>query len=249
MKSNKLIKAFADFVGEKGFAIVNADEISQQPNEDYRVARQIFSHRRVLLPFMIAAASTLGDKKQSFEFSVPNAEDIGKLNNFLDGLKKLGYAAEFIKKEANTFSVRLSIDNKAGVRFFRSAWAEQCFRYAINRVVVDFCETRKSSLSFKVFQNVKLRRNGEDDLFTELDLVAQIGKRFYLFEIKSGPWVRILQWARREEALITENGPARQIVCTIYDNIPAKIFKPQLLMTIGGLSKSLKKLLVDDFPS
>ena len=38
-------------------------------------------------------------------------------------------------------------------------------------------------------------------------------------------------------------GPARQIVCTIHDNIPASIFEPQILMTIGGIQKRLKRLL------
>lgn len=36
---------------------------------------------------------------------------------------------------------------------------------------------------------------------------------------------------------------ARQIVCTIHDNIPANIFEPQILMTIGGIQNRLKRLL------
>ena len=51
----------------------------------------------------------------------------------------------------------------------------------------------------------------------------------------------------REEALVTEGGLARQIVCTIHDNIPANIFEPQILMTIGGIQKRLKRILSADF--
>ena len=36
----KLTKAFAEFVGGRGFLIANEDEISQQPGEDYKLARQ-----------------------------------------------------------------------------------------------------------------------------------------------------------------------------------------------------------------
>ena len=36
---------------------------------------------------------------------------------------------------------------------------------------------------------------------------------------------------------------APQIVCTIHDNIPANIFEPQILMTIGGIQGRLKRLL------
>ena len=59
--------------------------------------------------------------------------------------------------------------------------------------------------------------------------------------------VNIMQWARREETFVTEGGLARQIVCTIHDNIPANIFEPQILMTIGGIQKCLKRLLLSDF--
>ena len=37
----KLTKAFAEFVGGRGFLIANEGEISQQPGADYKLARQI----------------------------------------------------------------------------------------------------------------------------------------------------------------------------------------------------------------
>ena len=237
--SSKLTKAFAAFVGERGFEIANEDEISQQPGEDYKLARQIFRNKRVLLPFLTKLAVEVNAKKRTFEFHVPNAEDSGHLRNFLLELEKIGYATEWARKKSD-FSVQLPSDEHQ-LRFFRSMWAEQCFRYAISTVVCKFCADNR--LAYKMFQNVKLVRKGEPHLFTELDLVIQIEKRFYLFEVKSGPMVNIMQWARREAAFVTEGGPARQIVCTIHDNIPANIFEPQILMTIGGIQNRLKRLL------
>lgn len=241
--ATKLTKAFAEFVGGRGFLIANEGEISQQPGEDYKLARQIFRNKRVLLPFLTELAVEVNAKCRAFEFHVPNAEDRGHLRNFLLELEKIGYATEWTCKKSE-FSVRLPSDEHL-LRFFRSMWAEQCFRYAISTVVWRFCSDRP--LSYKMFQNVQLERKGEKNLFSELDLVVQIEKRFYLFEIKSGPMVNIMQWARREEAFVTESGPARQIVCTIHDNIPANIFEPQILMTIGGIQKRLKRLLSADF--
>ena len=241
--ATKLTKAFAEFVGGWGFLIANEGEISQQPGEDYKLARQIFRNKRVLLPFLTELAVEVNAKRCAFEFHVPNAEDRGHLRNFLLELEKIGYATEWTCKKSE-FSVRLTSDEHL-LRFFRSMWAEQCFRYAISTVVWRFCSDRL--LSYKMFQNVQLERKGEKNLFSELDLVVQIEKRFYLFEIKSGPMVNIMQWARREEAFVTDGGPARQIVCTIHDNIPANIFEPQILMTIGGIQKRLKRLLSDDF--
>ena len=241
--ATKLTKAFAEFVGGRGFLIANEGEISQQPGEDYKLARQIFRNKRVLLPFLTELAVEVNAKRRAFEFHVPNAEDRGHLRNFLLELEKIGYATEWTCTKSE-FSVRLPSDEHL-LRFFRSMWAEQCFRYAISTVVWRFCSDRL--LSYKMFQNVQLERKGEKNLFSELDLVVQIEKRFYLFEIKSGPMVNIMQWARREEAFVTEGGPARQIVCTIHDNIPANIFEPQILMTIGGIQKRLKRLLSADF--
>ena len=243
--ATKLTKAFAEFVGGRGFLIANEDAISQQPGEDYKLARQIFRNRTVLVKFMadLAVAVTAGGRLHKCQ--VENEMDVQCLRNFLTGLEKSGYVLRW-SKVGTLFSVQVPDDRKRLV-FFRSGWAEQCFRSAICTTVSEFCKAHKPCLSFKMFQNVKLTRKGESTLFTELDLVVQIERRFYLFEIKSGPWVRILQWARREEAFVTEGGPARQIVCTIHDNIPANIFEPQILMTIGGIQKRLKKLLSADF--
>ena len=237
--TTKLTKAFAEFVGERGFEIANEDEIRQQPDEDYKLARQIFRNKRVLLPFLTKLAVEVNEKNRTFEFHVPNAEDRGHMRNFLLELEKVGYVSKWGCTKSD-FSLRLPEDEHL-LRFFRSMWAEQCFRYAISAVVSEFC--KDNSLSQKMYQNVKLARKGKPNLFTELDLVVQIEKRFYLFEVKSGPKVNIMQWARREAAFVTEGGPARQIVCTIHDNIPANIFEPQILMTIGGIQNRLKRLL------
>ena len=77
--ATKLTKAFAEFVGGRGVLIANEGEISQQPGEDYKLARQIFRNKRVLLPFLTKLAVEVNAKKRSFEFHVPNAEDRGHL--------------------------------------------------------------------------------------------------------------------------------------------------------------------------
>ena len=87
--ATKLTKAFSEFVGGRGFLIANEGEISQQPGEDYKLARQIFRNKRVLLPFLTKLAVEVNAKKRSFEFHVPNAEDRGHLRNFLLELKKI----------------------------------------------------------------------------------------------------------------------------------------------------------------
>lgn len=77
--TTKLTKAFAEFVGERGGEIANEGEIRQQPDEDYKLARQIFRNKRVLRPFLTKLAVEVNAKTRTFEFRVPNAEGWGHL--------------------------------------------------------------------------------------------------------------------------------------------------------------------------
>ena len=113
------------------------------------------------------------------------------------------------------------------------------------KTVQEFCGSRK--ISCKAFQNARLRRTDENGLFTELDLVVQIEKRFYVFEIKSGPNINIIQWAKREMCLAKGCDLVRNIVCTIHDNIPERIFEPQLLLKLNNIEFELNKILEADF--
>ena len=246
MSGNSLIKSFAEFLSQKGFEIVNGDDISQQPPSEYKYAKQIFTNKVVLLPFLLKAALKMNDADSSFTFCPDRPEDYGKLQTFLDSLKAGGYILNWIR---NADRYEISLSQEAGkTRFFRYEWAEICFRYIIMKVVQQFCQAVSPVLSHKVFQNVEIRKaSSGNELFTELDIVVQIENRFYIFEIKSGPWIRIMQWAKREEAFVDKQGCVRQIVCTVHDNIPANIFEPQILMTIGGIERRLLKLLRNDF--
>jgi len=247
MSGNRLIKSFAEFLSQKGFEIVNGADVSQQPPSEYKYAKQIYTNRVVLLPFLIKAALTIKDTDSVFTFSPGRPEDYGKLQTFLDLLKDGGYILNWARS-ADGYEINLTLDAEK-TKFFRSEWAEMCFRYIIMKVVHQFCQEASPVLSCKVFQNVEIRKaSSENELFTELDIVVQIENRFYIFEVKSGPWIRILQWAKREEAFVDKQGRARQIVCTVHDNIPANIFEPQILMTIGGIERRLLKLLRNDFP-
>jgi hypothetical protein len=77
--TTKLTKAFAAFVGERGFEIANEDENSQQPGEDYKLARQILRNKRVLLPFLTKQASAIDFAvAQDGNFSVSGEAGTGR---------------------------------------------------------------------------------------------------------------------------------------------------------------------------
>jgi hypothetical protein len=251
---NNLVKDFVKLLEEHGFIIENEAEISQVPNEDYSLAKQIYKSREVLVPLLSKLAMGVKDEKDAILYGISYRGGMlivrqflqNIVKQFLTNLKKKELISTWYCKDECQYEIPLPKDETKR-RFFRSAWAEQVFRYVIMKTVQKFCESRK--ISFKAFQNACLQRSNEDCLFTELDLVVQIKKRFYVFEIKSGPSINIIQWAKREMYLANGRDSMRIIVCTIHDSIPEAIFEPQLLLKLSNIESGLNKILAADFPS
>jgi len=251
---NNLTKDFARLLEGRGFVIENEAEISQIPNEDYSLAKQIFKSREVLVPLLSKLAIGIKEGKDAILSNISYKGGMfivrqflqNIVDQFLDNLKKRELISTWQHKDECQYEIPLPEDETQR-RFFRSVWAEQVFRYVIMKTVQEFCKSRK--ISIKAFQNACLRRVDENCLFTELDLVVQIERRFYVFEIKSGPHINIIQWAKREMVLVEGLDFVRNIVCTIYDSIPEKIFEPQLLLKLSSIESELTKVLEADFPS
>ena len=237
-----LLRDFAAFLDKKGFEIDHPEKVRQEPDSSYRVARQIFKNRKVLVAFLCRVALEVGHGK-SVKCSVASVEEANVLRNFLNGLKKTGHISEVLNDGVD-FEVKIP-DDESKRKFFRSEWAESCFRYVISKAFST--AAGKYGLSHRIIPNVKIRRKGVDQLFTELDVVAQLGERFYIFEVKSGTWVRIMQWATREQAFVDKEGSARVIVCTIHSNIPCEIFKPQTLLNLENFEEGMITIFKNDF--
>lgn len=250
---NKLVKDFAKLLEERGLVIEDEDKVSQVPNADYTFAKQIYKSRELLVPLMLKLAICANEKETAlYNISYKGGMLIVRqflqniVDQFLDNLRKSELVSRWCRKDDCQYEISLP-QEETKLRFFRSTWAEQAFRYVIMKTVHEFCNSNK--ISCRAFQNVNLRRKDETNLFTELDLVVQIEKRFYVFEIKSGPWINIIQWAKREMALVQNDDCVRNIVCTIYDSIPEKIFEPQLLLKLNNIESKLTELLKLDFES
>ena len=255
MANKNLIKDFKTLLDERGYEIANEMNITQETPDEYSFAPTIYKNREVLVPFLCTIAvglNTLDQNKQTICYEIPFREEliivqqfiVEIIKTFLDNLKEKELVSDWTLNDRGRFEVKLAEDDKRR-RFFRSEWAEFVFRYVIMKTVHTFCDVHK--ISHKVFNNVEYKRKGENNLYGELDLVVQIQKHFYVFEVKSGPKINIMQWARRENALVDKTGLVRNIVCTIYDNIPAYIFEPQLLLNLSNIMTELRKILEEDF--
>lgn len=249
---NRLLKEFSLFLKDRGLVVANEDAISQVPRDNYSFAKTIFKNREVLGPLLCKLAIGIKEGKNPIDYTISYRGGMAIVRHFLQdlvekflcNLKGRELISGWRLKSDCQYEILVSEDEDKR-RFFRSAWAEQVFRYVIAKTVQTFCKSH--NLSSRAFQNVELKQIGEDKLFTELDLVVQIEKRFYIFEVKSGPYINIMQWARREDSLVDGNDFARNIVCTIYDNIPESIFGPQLLLKLSNIETELNKILELDF--
>jgi len=249
---NNLVKDFASFLEDRSLVIANEDAISQVPPEDYSFSQSIFKSREVLVPLLCKLAIGIREGRNPITYMISYKGGMtivwqflqNLVDQFLDNLKEKELIAQWNRKGDCQYEISVSEDEDKR-RFFRSAWAEQVFRYVIMKTVQTFCASRK--ISVKSFQNVELKQKGADNTFTELDLVVQIEKRFYVFEVKSGPFVNIMQWAKRENSLVIGNEIVRNIVCTVHDSIPDKIFEPQLLLKLNSIETELNKILESDF--
>jgi hypothetical protein len=253
MAKNNLLKDFITMLDERGYVITNETDVTQEVSDDYSFAASIYKNREVLVPFLCKLAVGVMNNEPTICYRIPYTGKLkivqqyikGIVLQFLENLKKQELVLDWTLKDDIRFEVVVTEDEKKR-RFFRSKWAELVFRYVIMKTVSTFCNTHQ--ISYKVSYNIELKRKDETELFTELDLVIQIQKRFYIFEVKSGPKINIIQWARRENMFMDQDGLVRNIVCTIYDNIPAEIFQPQLLLNLGSIETELLKILENDFP-
>lgn len=135
-------------------------------------------------------------------------------------------------------------DNETLRRYIRFEWAEKCVRYMIARTIQKVSQETSSNLSCRFMANVKVAsKDDKGNIKAEFDLVAIVNKRIYVFETKSGPWIRMRQWLNHEDLLGKD---AKVILCTTWPGIPPEIFKPEILLPINVLESGLSKIIKAD---
>jgi len=100
---------------------------------------------------------------------------------------------------------------------------------------------------FDVFYDIKLARSEAtgNPVDMQLDLVAQLSDRFYVFDTKTGV-LCIDKWVDRAR-LFGVDKRSRYVTCCIDENVPAKLFKPYVLIPLGRLREQLSEMLRKDF--
>ncbi len=201
----------------------------ERSKDHYDLAKQIWRARLVCLPFIKELSK---NKVPSFFYDTKELSPIEKidLTNLCSALTKFGYLT-YDEVRPDGFMIRPSLKGPQK-NFLSGAWAEEVTLYLIDKTLKTF--TRNQNLGYKLFWDLKLKRihsdkNNNHDM--QLDLVAEIGDRFYIFETKSGFVLSIDKWVDRSRQF--DDGKDRFITCTADDKLNPRIFSPFCLLAIA----------------
>lgn len=236
-------KRLSAFFKARGLFIVDL-HAGERSKDHYNLAKQMWRSRAVLLPFVKKLSQ---NKEPSFVYETASLSvtDRTDLKNLCDMLAKHGWMSFNIRPDS--FEITPSM---RGVQkqFLSGAWAEEINLYLIDKTLKTF--THSNHQGYKLFWDLKLKRmdsdkeNGHD---MQLDLVAEVGDRFYVFETKSGFTLSIAKWVDRTR--LFDDDKNRFITCTANEKLSPLIFSPFCLFALPTLEEQFLKLLQEDFPS
>lgn len=235
---DKSTKRLAEFFRQKGRLIVNIHS-GERTKTHYSLAKQMWRSREVLLPFIKKLSS---NKEKSFLYPFNNTNKTA-IKNLCDVMVKQEWLTYVCNDEQFTITPTL----KGTQKFFLSgAWAEEVTLYLLDKTLKEFSKTH--SVGHKLFWDIQLKfagskKAGHHDM--QLDLVAEVGDRFYIFEAKSGFVLSIDKWVDRTR--LFDDDKTRFITCTADEKLNPLIFRPFRLFALPTLEDQFLEMLTNDF--
>ena len=239
----RVTKRLSAFFKAHGLYIVGLHS-GERSKDHYALAKQMWRSRAVLLPFVKKLSQ---HKEPSFVYEIASLSvtDRTDLKNLCDMLAKHGWMSFNIRPDSFEITPSLRGVQK---QFLSGAWAEEINLYLIDKTLKTF--TLSYHQGYKLFWDLKLKRidsdkeNGHD---MQLDLVVEVGDRFYVFETKSGFTMSIGKWVDRTRLFGDDKN--RFITCTANEKLSPLIFSPFCLFALPTLEAQFLEMLQADFPS
>jgi len=237
-----ITKRLAEFFKAHGLYIVDVNH-GERTESHYDLAKQIWRSRKVLIPFVKCLSNNM-TKSFSYDTSKVTLVQKNDIRNFCHVLANKNWLT--FTQSDKSFEIVPSLQGEQR-DFVQGIWAEEVTLYLIVKALNDF--TKKRHLKHKLFWDLKLKQI--DPISTkavdmQLDLVAQVGDRFYVFETKAGVFLMIHKWVDR--ARLFDDGKNRFFTCTADENLNRLMFKPFRLLTLAKLEQQLTSSLQRDFP-
>ena len=158
-----------------------------------------------------------------------------------DAFERLGW----IETERTKHEIKIRrLNDKEAAQFWHGSWAEVVNRSLIESTLQDFAKEHKCP--FDVFFNVKLAKidSSETSPDMQLDIIAQLKDRFYIFETKTGI-LGIDKWVARAK-MFTVDQKSRYITCCADETILPYLFEPYKLLPLSQLKETMTRMLEED---
>ena len=228
------------YFSELGFRIVSCVG-KEQVLVETRAANLLFKIKEIAMPVfkkLVAKSS----KEILVELDGFDGVAKSSLLQLCDAFEKLNW----IKTERTKHALRIvRLNDTVATCFWHGSWAEYVNRSLVVKTLQAFANSRKCR--FDVFHDVRLAKcepTGKP-IDMQLDLVAQLNDRFYVFDTKTGV-LCIDKWVDRAR-LFSADQRSRFITCCADESIPPRLFEPYILIPLGQLETRLMDVLNEDF--
>ena len=237
-KTRRLAAYFSDL----GFRIVSCVG-KEQVLVETRAANLLFKIKEIAMPIFKKLVAK-GTKEVSVGLDGFDGVAKSSLLQLCDAFEKL----EWIRTERTKHALQIvRLNDKEATCFWHGSWAEYVNRSLVVKTLQAFANSQKCR--FDVFYDVRLAKcepTGKP-IDMQLDLVAQLNDRFYVFDTKTGV-LCIDKWVDRAR-LFSADRRSRFITCCADEDIPPRLFEPYILIPLGDLQSRLNEILSEDFPA
>lgn len=242
--ARKLHRSWApllNFCSSIGLLPIEASTNGLERDWTYSISRIAMKRPSLYIPVMKRLAVHAKNREQlRIEKGGTTPENWNQLWNFFRELDDAGAVAE-LKKDVRSISCLVNSDY---LRYFDGDWAEKGLLYLVEKTVKDF--SQESRKSHSLFWNVKLARNQPwNTAAFELDSVACVDDRTYVFEVKTGALLPIDKWFARWQ-LFERPGRSVFVQCSAGD-FDYRPFMPLHLFSLANFERLFKARLRRDF--
>ena len=236
-------KCLASYLANLGYRILDC-KFKEEKVTHVGIAKLLFNNRARAVP-LVKMLAHMKEDTYTLPFEEMSGVEKNGLIQLCGAFEKCGWVS--CEKTKNELKI-IRLNKKCAVQFWNGTWAELANKWIVEKTLEDYA--RKKRLKFDVFTDVKLAKieqeKGQADM--QLDVVAMLQDRVYVFETKTGKRLGLDKWVDRARMFCSDMR-SRFVTCCADDNVPCDLFKPFDLVPLSSLDKWLWMCLEKDRPA
>ena len=232
-------RKLASFVAELGYRILGFTK-KEQPLPTKPAALLMYRIKEVAVPiFKKFVTKTCREQIVSLDGIEPKVKTT--FLQLCDAFERLGW----IETERGKHEITICrLNDKEAAQFWFGGWAEVVNRSLVESTLQDCAKEYKCP--FDIFFDMKLAKIESEKATPDmqLDIIAQLKNRFYIFETKTGI-LGIDKWVARAK-MFTVDQKSRFITSCADETILPYLFEPYQLVPLSQLNEKMTIMLEED---